>query len=113
MKPILIVTALSICLAGCTKLDPRPQVVEPENAALKEPATQKARSVSSLVIPAAALIPDLQTVIPQHLQVVSEHRHDLLRFSNGIANTGVDALQFKPEFRLGYNTAGTQNAVKG
>ncbi len=112
MNPILIITALSMCLVGCTKLDQRPQVVELENAASKESANQRAGAVSSLVIPAAALIPDLQTVIPQHLQVVNEHQHDLLRFSNGIANTGVGALQFKPEFPLGDNTVGTQNAVQ-
>jgi hypothetical protein len=34
------------------------------------------------------LIPDLQTVVPQHLQLINDHQREVLRFSNGIANTG-------------------------
>lgn len=43
-------------------------------------------------------LPDLQTVVPQQLQIQNDHQHEFLRFSNAIANTGNGALQFHPEF---------------
>ena len=46
------------------------------------------------------LLPDLRTVVPQHLQIVNEHRHEILRFSNGIANTGDGPWRMRPEFPL-------------
>lgn len=44
-----------------------------------------------------ALLPDLQTVVPLHLQIQNSHQRETLRFSNGIANTGEGSLQFRPE----------------
>ena len=35
-----------------------------------------------------ALYPDLRTVVPAHLNLVNQQQQDILRFSNGIANTG-------------------------
>jgi hypothetical protein len=36
----------------------------------------------------SGLYPDLRTVVPTHLQIVNQQQRDILRFSNGIANTG-------------------------
>lgn len=47
---------------------------------------------------APGLCPDLQTVVPQQLQLVNKQQREILRFSNGIANTGPGPLQMRPEF---------------
>lgn len=57
-----------------------------------------------------ALYPDLRTVVPQHLNLVNEHQRDILRFSNGIANTGGGPWALRPEPALG--TAPTVTAVQ-
>ena len=44
-----------------------------------------------------ALYPDMRTVVPQHLNLVNEHKRDLLRFANGIANTGGGPWAMRPE----------------
>jgi len=44
-----------------------------------------------------ALYPDMRTVVPQHLNLVNEHQRDLLRFSNGIANTGGGPWAMRPD----------------
>ena len=49
-------------------------------------------------IQAQGLLPDLQTVIPLHLQIQNAHQREILRFSNGIANTGIGDLRLRPEF---------------
>ena len=43
------------------------------------------------------LYPDLQTVVPRHLQIVNQQQHDYLRFANGIANTGDGPWALRPE----------------
>jgi Lysyl oxidase len=43
------------------------------------------------------LYPDMRTVVPQHLNLVNEHQRDLLRFSNGIANTGGGPWAMRPD----------------
>src|SRR5262245_36545680 len=43
-------------------------------------------------------LPDLQTVVPQHVQVENDHQREFVRFSNAICNTGNGPLQFHPEF---------------
>ena len=48
--------------------------------------------------PAEGLRPDLRTVVPLHLQIVNSHQREILRFSNGIANTGAGNLQMRPLF---------------
>jgi hypothetical protein len=57
------------------------------------------------------LLPDLQTVIPQQIQIVNSHQREILRFSNGIANTGDGPLQMLPVFPLEDPTQ-TQNAIQ-
>jgi hypothetical protein len=44
-----------------------------------------------------ALYPDMRTVVPTHLNLVNEHQHDILRFSNGIANTGAGPWALRPD----------------
>jgi Lysyl oxidase len=44
-----------------------------------------------------ALLPDIQTVVPQHLSIQNQQQRDILRFANGIANTGVGPLALRPE----------------
>jgi Lysyl oxidase len=57
--------------------------------------------------PGTGLLPDLQTVVPTHLQIVNQQQRDWLRFSNGIANTGQGALALRPE-HVGDITNGIQ-----
>ena len=40
--------------------------------------------------------PDLRTVVPQHLQIVNAHDREVLRLTNGIANTGIGVWQMIP-----------------
>jgi len=49
-------------------------------------------------IPANALLPNMQTVVPKHLQIQNDHQREYLRFSNGIANTGSGNWQMIPIF---------------
>lgn len=42
--------------------------------------------------------PDLRTVVPQHVQLANQQKRELLRFSNGIANTGGGPWQMRPVF---------------
>ena len=44
------------------------------------------------------LYPDLRTVIPQQLQIQNTQQREMLRFSNGIANTGAGDLRMRAEF---------------
>jgi hypothetical protein len=49
-------------------------------------------------IPSNALLPNMQSVIPKHLQIQNDHQREYLRFSNGIANTGSGNWQMIPIF---------------
>ncbi len=42
-------------------------------------------------------LPDLRTVVPLHLQLVNQQQREMLRFSNGIANTGPGPLAMRPD----------------
>ena len=42
-------------------------------------------------------LPDLRTVVPLHLQLVNAQQREVLRFSNGIANTGPGPLAIRPD----------------
>ena len=44
-----------------------------------------------------ALYPDLRTVVPAHLNLVNQQQQDILRFSNGIANTGAGPWAVRPD----------------
>jgi Lysyl oxidase len=41
--------------------------------------------------------PDIRTVVPTHLQLVNSHQRDILRFANGIANTGPGPWALAPD----------------
>jgi Lysyl oxidase len=43
------------------------------------------------------LLPDMQTVVPRHLQITKENGREILRFANGIANTGAGTWALRPE----------------
>ena len=53
------------------------------------------------------LYPDLQTVVPLHLQIQNAQQRDILRFSNGIANTGDGPWALRPE-----HVGGVTNAIQ-
>lgn len=110
MSRLFIFMTLAVGFPACTKTHQTPQDLATEKTSTKKTIGQ-VDPVSSFAPPASALMPDLQTVVPQHLQVVRAHQRDLLRFSNGIANTGAGPLQFKPEFPIG-EIVGSQNAVQ-
>jgi hypothetical protein len=44
-----------------------------------------------------AYYPDLRTVVPLHLGIQNQQQRDILRFSNGIANTGAGPWAVRPE----------------
>jgi hypothetical protein len=54
---------------------------------------------TSVAKPGAGLYPDLRTVVPIHLQIVNQQQRTLLRFSNGIANTGDGPWRLRPDFQ--------------
>jgi hypothetical protein len=56
------------------------------------------------------LLPDLRTIVPLHLQIVNAHQRDILRFSNGIANTGPGHWRMRPRFPV--SGTGTQDAIQ-
>ncbi len=43
------------------------------------------------------LLPDMRTVVPQHLNLVNSQQREILRFSNGIANTGPGPWALRPD----------------
>lgn len=49
-------------------------------------------------VPGPGLLPDLRTVVPQHLQIQNRQQREILRFSNGIANTGAGHWRMRPGF---------------
>ena len=59
----------------------------------------------------AGLLPDLQTVVPQHLGIMNEHQREILRFSNGVANTGAGDWRMRPALALDADHA-SQDAIQ-
>lgn len=57
------------------------------------------------------LLPDLKTDVPSHLQLVNKQQKEVLRFSNGVANTGEGPLQVRPVIPSG-DPSQTQDAVQ-
>ena len=51
-------------------------------------------------IPEDALLPDLHAVVPTHIQIQNKQQHEILRFTNGIANIGSGNWQMAPEFPI-------------
>lgn len=59
----------------------------------------------------SAQLPDLRTVVPLHLQIVNKQQREILRFSNGVANTGTGPWRMRPRFPAG-STSQTQDAIQ-
>ena len=76
--PIAILIAVVMCPAMLLFLSASPKAAKP---------TQ----------PTGGLLPDLRTVVPAHLNLVNEHQREILRFSNGIANTGAGPWAMRPD----------------
>ncbi|HYH27902.1 MAG TPA: lysyl oxidase family protein [Actinomycetota bacterium] len=57
------------------------------------------------------LYPDMQTVVPKHLSVQNQQQREILRFSNGIANTGAGDWRMRPENTIA-NGQTVTNAVQ-
>ena len=66
---------------------------------------------NALSLHGQGLLPDIRTVVPQHIQLVNDHQRDVLRFSNGIANSGEGPWRMRPAFPLS-GTSGTQDALQ-
>jgi hypothetical protein len=56
-----------------------------------------AAAAPALPTSGTALYPDLRTVVPTHLQLVNAGQREILRFSNGIANTGAGPWALRPD----------------
>lgn len=65
---------------------------------------------SQLLAQGGGLLPDLRTIVPLHLQLVNAQQREVIRFSNGIANTGSGPWRMRPRFPLG--SGGTQDAIQ-
>lgn len=59
----------------------------------------------------SAQLPDLRTVVPLHLQIVNKQQSEILRFSNGVANTGAGPWRMRPRFPVD-STLQTQDAIQ-
>jgi Lysyl oxidase len=57
------------------------------------------------------LYPDLRTVVPTHVDLVDKQQREILRFSNGIANTGLGPWAIRAEHELG-STDQTTTAIQ-
>ena len=57
------------------------------------------------------LLPDLRAVVPQHLNIQNQQQREILRFSNGVANTGRGDWRMRPDPPPGVDTEVT-NAVQ-
>jgi len=55
-------------------------------------------AMPSSQIPDEGLLPELQAIVPTHLQMQNQQQKDILRFTNGIANLGPGHLQMAPIF---------------
>ena len=52
---------------------------------------------------AGGVLPDLQTVVPKHLGIQNQQQREILRFSNGVANTGAGDWRMRPITDPGIN----------
>jgi hypothetical protein len=59
----------------------------------------------------AGLLPDLRTVVPTHLQLVNAGQQEILRFSNGIANTGAGPWALRPDPSIEFAKANNLSTV--
>ncbi len=66
---------------------------------------------SAAAKPSGGLLPDMRTVVPTHLQLVNAGQQEILRFSNGIANTGAGPWALRPDPPIS-NAVSTVSAVQ-
>ncbi|HEX2046448.1 MAG TPA: lysyl oxidase family protein [Acidimicrobiales bacterium] len=59
----------------------------------------------------AGLLPDIRTVVPKQVQLVNAHQREVIRFSNGIANTGAGHWRMRPEV-VNSPSGVAQNAIQ-
>jgi hypothetical protein len=71
----------------------------------------EAAGVASAARPTGGLLPDIRTVVPAHLQIVNQQQRETLRFSNGIANTGLGPWALRPEPSIVFAKANNLSAV--
>jgi hypothetical protein len=57
------------------------------------------------------LLPDIRTIVPKQVQLMNMQQRELLRFSNGIANTGAGHWRMRPEV-IGSGSGQVQNAIQ-
>lgn len=58
------------------------------------------------------LLPDIQTIVPKQLQIVNAHQRELLRFSNGIVNTGAGHFRLRPKLVESKSGVVEQHAIQ-
>lgn len=102
-RTVVVGLGLGLGLLGCADAAP----VAPPAPPAPDPVAHLAAAGPA----GAPLLPDLQTVVPQQLQLVNAHKQELLRFSNGIANTGAGPLHLRPVFPIDGGQT-TQDAVQ-
>ena len=66
---------------------------------------------SSVTPDGPGLLPDMQTVVPLHLNLVNRQQREIIRFSNGIANTGDGPWRMRPRFPIN-DSQQTQDAIQ-
>lgn len=59
----------------------------------------------------SGLLPDIQTIVPKQVQIVNAHQRELLRFSNGIVNTGAGHFRLRPKL-VDSGTGVEQHAIQ-
>lgn len=77
---------------------------------LSEANSGKAKKKERCVVPDDALLPDLWTVVPKHLQLHNKQKREILRFTNGIANLGPGLWFLEPLFPGEYSEDEIQSA---
>ena len=77
------------------------------------PPPQIPTCTDAVIAAGGGRLPDIRTIVPQQLNLVNEHQHEVLRFSNLIANNGDGPWRLRPEFPLDAAATGaTQNAIQ-
>jgi hypothetical protein len=67
--------------------------------------------IASAARSTAGLLPDIRTVVPAHLNLVNDQQREILRFSNGIANTGAGPWALRPEPSIEFAKANNLSTV--
>lgn len=73
---------------------------------------EKIAGLDECRVPERALLPDMMTVVPRHLNLQNLHQREIIRFSNGIANLGEGLWWLEPEFPEQNDINQTQSAFQ-